>query len=187
MTATFQVNDAATVLHGPRSCTYITADALTRSFLLGDGRNISDKEKQVPGLLPTDMKEEDIIFGGLEKLENRIEEALLAGWQTVFVVSTCPGGIIGDNIREAASRAKVRFPGARVIPIPVEGVITGDFSAGMLEGSKRVADLIDPSVRPEKGLVNIIGERNFSPQEEKNFCIVEKLLQRLGYRVNCRF
>ncbi|WP_268989058.1 nitrogenase component 1 [Methanosarcina barkeri] len=187
VTATFQVNDAATVLHGPRSCTYITADALTRSFLLGDGRNISDKEKQVPGLLPTDMKEEDIIFGGLEKLENRIEEALLAGWQTVFVVSTCPGGIIGDNIREAASRAKVRFPGARVIPIPVEGVITGDFSAGMLEGSKRVADLIDPSVRPEKGLVNIIGERNFSPQEEKNFCIVEKLLQRLGYRVNCRF
>lgn len=188
LTATFQVNDAATVLHGPRSCTYITADALTCSFLWGSGRNVlTGKEKQVPYILPTDMKEEDVIFGGLEKLERKIEEALSAGWQTVFVVSTCPAGIIGDDIREAVSRAEVHFPGARVIPIPVEGVLTGDFSAGLLEGCKRVADLIDPSVRLEKGLVNVIGERNLSLREEENFCTIERLLERLGHRVNCRF
>lgn len=187
-TATFQVNDAATVLHGPRSCTHITADALVCSFLRGGGINVSTGEvKQVPGLLPTDMKEEEVIFGGLEKLESKIEEAISAGWQTVFVVNTCPGGIIGDDIREAASRAEVRFPGARIIPLPVEGVLTGDFSTGLLEGYKRVADLIDPSVKPEKGLVNVIGERSFSLREEEHFRTVEKLLKRLGYRVNCRF
>jgi len=187
-TATFQVNDAATVLHGPRSCTHITADALACSFLRGGGINVPAGEaKQIPGLLPTDMEEEDVIFGGLEKLERKIEEALSAGWKTVFVVNTCPGGIIGDDIREAASRAEARFPEARVILVPVEGVLTGDFSTGLLEGYKRVADLIDPSVKPEKGLVNIIGERSFSLQEEEHFRTIERLLERLGYRVNCRF
>lgn len=187
VTATFQINDAATILHGPRSCTHITANALARSFLWKDEKNAKGKEKQIPGLLPTDMKEEDIIFGGLKKLESKIEEALSAGWKTVFVVSTCPGGIIGDDIKKAASRTESCFPGTRVISIPVEGVITGDFSAGMLEGSKSIASLIDPSIKPEKGLVNVIGERNFSLQEEKNFFIVEKMLEKLGYRVNCRF
>ncbi|AKB18538.1 MULTISPECIES: nitrogenase component 1 [unclassified Methanosarcina] len=187
-TATFQVNDAATVLHGPRSCTHITADALSCSFLRGGGINAPTREeKQIPCLLSTDMEEEDVIFGGLEKLERKIEEALSAGWQTVFVVNTCPGGIIGDDIREAASRTEVRFPGARVIPVPVEGVLTGDFSAGLLEGYKRVADLIDPSGRPEKGLVNVIGERSFSLRGEEDFRTVEKLLGKLGYGVNCRF
>jgi Nitrogenase subunit NifH (ATPase) len=185
-TATFQVRDATTVLHGPRSCTHITADALACSFLRGGGINTGEVE-QVPGLLPTDMKEEEVIFGGLEKLESKIEEALLAGWQTVFVVNTCPGGIIGDDIREAASRAEAHFPGARVIPLPVEGILTGDFSTGLLEGYKRVADLIDPSVKPEKGLINIIGERSFSLREEEHFRTIEGLLKKLGYRVNCRF
>ncbi|WP_440948209.1 nitrogenase component 1 [Methanosarcina sp. T3] len=187
-TATFQVNDAATVLHGPRSCTHITADALACSFLKGGGINVpAGEEKQVPGLLPTDMGEEDVIFGGLEMLERKIEEALSAGWQTVFVVSTCPGGIIGDDIGRASARAESRFSGARVIPVPVEGVLTGDFSTGLLEGYKRVADLIDPSLKPEKGLVNIIGERSFSLREEEYFRTIAGLLKKLGYRVNCRF
>lgn len=186
VTATFQVNDAATVLHGPRSCTHITTDALACSFLRGGGINAGEV-KQIPGLLTTDMEEKDVIFGGLEKLESKIEEALSAGWKTVFVVNTCPGGIIGDDIKEAASRARVRFPGARVIPVPVEGVLTGDFSTGLLEGYKRVADLIDPSVKPEKGLVNIIGEKSFSLREEEHFHTIEGLLKRMGYRVNCRF
>nr|WP_255678537.1 nitrogenase component 1 [Methanosarcina sp. DH1] len=186
VTATFQVNDAATVLHGPRSCTHITADALACSFLRGGGINAGEV-KQIPGLLTTDMEEKDVIFGGLEKLESKIEEALSAGWKTVFVVNTCPGGIIGDDIKEAASRARIRFPGARVIPVPVEGVLTGDFSTGLLEGYKRVADLIDPSVKPEKGLVNIIGEKSFSLREEEHFHTIEGLLKRMGYRVNCRF
>ena len=137
--------------------------------------------------MPTDMKEEEAFSEGLEKLERKIEEALSAGWRTVFVVNTCPTGIIGDDIKKATSRAKVRFPGARVIPIPVEGVITGDFSTGLLEGYKKVADLIDPSVKPEKGLVNIIGERSISLRDEDHFHTVEKLLKRLGYKVNCRF
>ena len=187
-TATFQVSDAATVLHGPRSCTHITSDALAYSFLKGGGINASAGEvKQVPGLLPTDLEEEDAIFGGVKKLEERIEEAISSGWQTIFVVSTCPGGIIGDDIKRETSRAEARFPEARIIPVPVEGVLTGDFSAGLLEGHKRVADLIDPSVKPEKGLVNVIGEKCFSLHEEEHFRTVEGLLKKLGYKVNCRF
>ncbi|WP_292387378.1 nitrogenase component 1 [Methanosarcina sp. UBA5] len=188
VTATFQVNDAATVLHGPRSCTHFITDALVGSFLRGGRINIqTNDERQISSLLPTDINEEEAIFGGFEKLERKIEEALSAGWRTVFVVNTCPTGIIGDDIKKATSRAKVRFPGARVIPIPVEGVITGDFSTGLLEGYKKVADLIDPSVKPEKGLVNIIGERSISLRDEEHFHTVEKLLKRLGYKVNCRF
>jgi len=187
-TAAFHVTDAATVLHGPRSCAHITGDALACSFLKGGGINtIIDEEKQIPGLYPTDMEEKDVIFGGGKKLEEKMEEAISSGWETVFVVSTCPGGIIGDDINRAISRVKVHFPDIRIILIPVEGVLTGDFSTGLLEGCKRVADLIDPSIKPEKGLFNIIGERSFSLQGEEHFRIVAGLLQKLGYKINCRF
>jgi nitrogenase iron protein len=188
VTATFQVNDAVSILHGPRSCTYIMADALIASFLKGRELNaMADDKWQVHSLLSTDMTDEEAIFGGLEKLERKIDEALSAGRRTVFVVNTCAGGIIGDDIREAASRAEAGFPGARVIAVPGEGVFMGDFSTGLFEGYKCVADLIDPSVNPEKGLINIIGEKSLSPVEEEKFRTIEKLLKRLGYEVNCRF
>ncbi|MFY1111676.1 MAG: nitrogenase component 1 [Methanosarcinaceae archaeon] len=191
VTATFQVNGALTVLHGPRSCAHIISDALASSFLRsGSFRKTGVKGlegRALPGLLSVDMEEEDIIFGGLEKLSCRMEEALASGWKLLFVVSTCPSGIIGDDIEKAVLKMKRLYPGARILPIPVDGNLTGDFSYGFFEGCKKVAGLIDPAVRPEEGLVNIIGERNFSPRDEENFRIMEKLLEGLGLRVNCRF
>ena len=141
----------------------------------------------MPELLSVDMEEEDIIFGGLEKLSCRLEEALTSGCKLLFVVSTCPSGIIGDDIEKAALKMERLYPEARIFPIPVDGNLTGDFSYGFFEGCKKVAELIDSEVGPEEGLVNIIGERNFSPRDEENFRTMEKLLEGLGLRVNCRF
>ncbi len=191
VTATFQVNGSLTVLHGPRSCAHIISDALASSFLRSGSfkkTGVKGLEGQVlPGLLAVDMEEEDIIFGGLEKLSCRMEEALASGRKLLFVVSTCPSGIIGDDIEKAALKMQRLYPGARIVPIPVDGNLSGDFSYGFFEGCKKVAGLIDPAVGPEEGLVNIIGERNFSPRDEENFRIMEKLLEEFGLRVNCRF
>ncbi|WP_440957080.1 nitrogenase component 1 [Methanosarcina sp. Mfa9] len=191
VTATFQVNGALTVLHGPRSCAHIISDALASSFLRSGSfkkTGVKGLEGQVlPGLLAVDMEEEDIIFGGLEKLSCRMEEALASGRKLLFVVSTCPSGIIGDDIEKVVLKMGRLYPGARILPIPVDGNLTGDFSYGFFEGCKKVTELIDPAVRPEEGLVNIIGERNFSPRDEENFRIMEELLEGLGLRVNCRF
>jgi len=191
VTATFQVNGALTVLHGPRSCAHIISDALASSFLRsGSFKKTGVKELEgqaLPGLLAVDMEEEDIIFGGLEKLSCRMEEALASGWKLLFVVSTCPSGIIGDDIEKAALKMQRLYPGARIVPIPVDGNLSGDFSYGFFEGCKKVAGLIDPAIGAEEGLVNIVGERNFSPRDEENFRIMEKLLDEFGLRVNCRF
>ena len=191
VTATFQVNGALTVLHGPRSCAHIISDALASSFLRsGSFKKTGVKgleEQALPGLLSVDMEEEDIIFGGLEKLSCRMEDALASGWKLLFVVSTCPSGIIGDDIEKAVLNMKRLYPEARIFSIPVDGNLTGDFSYGFFEGCKKVAELIDPAVGQEEGLVNIIGERNFSPRDEENFRTIGKLLEGLGLRVNCRF
>lgn len=191
VTATFQVNGALTVLHGPRSCAHIISDALASSFLRsGSFRKTGVKgfeEQALPGLLSVDMEEEDIIFGGLEKLSCRMEEALASGRKLLFVVSTCPSGIIGDDIEKSVLKMKRLYPEARIFPIPVDGNLTGDFSHGFFEGCKKVAELIDPAVGQEEDLVNIIGERNFSPKDEENFQAIGKLLEGLGLRVNCRF
>ncbi len=191
VTATFQVNGALTVLHGPRSCAHIISDALASSFLRSGSfkkTGVKGFEGQaLPELLSVDMEEEDIIFGGLEKLSCRLEEALTSGCKLLFVVSTCPSGIIGDDIEKAALKMERLYPEARIFPIPVDGNLTGDFSYGFFEGCKKVAELIDSEVGPEEGLVNIIGERNFSPRDEENFWTMEKLLEGLGLRVNCRF
>lgn len=184
--ATFQMRDAATIMHGPRSCAHISSDALASSFLRR-GDSGDSNAGNLPCLLSTDMEEEDLIFGGLGKLKAKIEEALAGGRNTIFIVSSCPAGIIGDDIRQAAFEMETRNPGALIIPLPVDGVQAGDFSAGFFEGCRALAELIDQSIKAEKRLVNIIGERSFSPVDGENFRTIEELLNKLGYRVNSRF
>jgi nitrogenase molybdenum-iron protein alpha/beta subunit len=59
---------------------------------------------------------------------------------------------------------------------------------GILDAALAIGThLIDRSVQPEPGLVNIVGEKNLATNAESNFLAIRSLLEALDLRVNCRF
>ena len=75
-----------------------------------------------------------------------------------------------------------------ILTIAADGVIAGDYMEGIRLCLHTVADkLIDPSVRPEGRLVNIIGEVTVANNAPLNFRVIRDFLARMDIRVNCRF
>jgi nitrogenase iron protein len=188
VSATSQIRDALTIAHGPRSCSHITSHFLS-STLLNAGRRYGTSIPENGGnnLVSTDMDEKSFIFGGMEELSSCIDKAAANGWNTIFVVTTCPSGLIGDDINHAIENAKRKFTGIKIIPVPVDGNLAGDFAQGLVEGSRVITAMIDLSVNEEEGWVNIIGEKALSDNLNSNFEIIKEMLEKLGAHVNCRF
>nr|WP_321498693.1 nitrogenase component 1 [uncultured Methanolobus sp.] len=188
VTVTSRITDALTIVHGPRSCAHIASHFLNNSLI-----NASSRYGTIPSgndgktLVSTDMDEKSFIFGGIDNLSICLEEACVKNWHTIFVVTTCPSGLIGDDITQAISRVKQKYPETDIIPIEVDGNLAGDFSQGLVEGYKVISDIIDPSIQEENFLVNIVGEKTLSNNLNSNFMIIKELLESIEVKVNCRF
>ncbi|SFM27003.1 nitrogenase component 1 [Methanolobus profundi] len=187
-TVTSRIADALTIVHGPRSCTHIASHFLTSSLI-----NASSRYGTLPSgmegkaLVSTDMDDRSFIFGGTEDLIKCLQEACIKGWHTIFILTTCPSGLIGDDIAYSASTVKKMFPGTDIDPIQVDGNLAGDFSQGIIEGYRALSNMIDPAIKTEQYLVNIIGEKTLSDNLHSNFAIIEELLRNIGIDINCRF
>ena len=184
-----QMEGALTVAHAPRSCTHIVSHFLTSSMLrkqIGKSEGIG-KNPALPLFLSTDMDEDSAIFGGRERLEQALVSAAEQGWNVIFVVTSCTPGIIGDDTDLAARTVMSRFPKLKVFCLPTGGNLSGDFFAGSMVACRIAADIIDPAISPEEGWVNIVGEISIVSNSERNFHVIETILQRLGLWVNCRF
>jgi len=184
-----QMEGALTVAHAPRSCTHIVSHFLTSSMLrkqIGKSEGIG-KNPALPLFLSTDMDEDSAIFGGRERLEQALVSAAEQGWNVIFVVTSCTPGIIGDDTDLAARTVMSRFPKLKIFCLPTGGNLSGDFFAGSMVACRIAADIIDPAISPEEGWVNIVGEISIVSNSERNFHVIETILQRLGLWVNCRF
>ncbi len=136
----------------------------------------------------TDMDDHISIFGGARSLEKLLLQKAEEGNPTMFVITTCASGIIGDDVASVARRVEEEHEGTVVKVIEADGNITGEWDQGYLDAVKRVTELVDTNVRPEKDMVNLIGERDFFIyNRERNFQIAREFLARMGLRINCRF
>ncbi len=180
-----QLNDVLTIAHGPRSCAHIVSNFLQKTAInaaVRYGSHITPRSV----LLPTDMGDNSFIFGGNEDLRKNINTAADHGWKNIIIITTCPSGLIGDNIKQVIEDSKKQYPGLNILYLPVDGNLAGDFSQGMIEGYRKVLELVDRDVLPEDGLVNIIGEKNLSDNITSNFQTIKKLLDVLDLKINCR-
>ena len=173
-----QMEGALTIAHAPRSCTHIVSHFLASSALR---KQISKsdgivKTTDVPLFISTDMDEDSAIFGGRERLEQALVSAAERGWNVIFVVTSCTPGIIGDDTDLAAHAVMSRFPNLKVFCLPTGGNLSGDFYAGGLEAWRIAAEVIDPTIMPEEGWVNIIGEIGIVSNSERNFSVIETSL-----------
>ncbi len=209
------VSDAMVLMHAPKSCAYIswqTVSSTGRRALYERGALLPSS--LLPAMEATDMDESDMVFGGTDKLIDRVREITgqsgsrqsdpdPAGKQdpveckdragdptgrkpkALIVVSACPAGIIGDDVDRVKELSTVECP---VITVKADGNLSGDYLQGMLMAYTGIAEqIIDPAVKPEPDTVNIVFEKVVIKNAESNFRTIKGFLDEMGIRVNCRF
>ncbi len=169
--------DVIVLTHGPIGCGYY-------SWLTRRNKAVADEGGQnfVPYCFSTDLQESDIVFGGEKKLDKAIEEAVeLFHPEAIFICSTCPVGLIGDDLPAAAKRNSEKY-GIDVISFPCEGYKGVSQSGGHhIANNIIVKEIIgkDMSYKPTKPSVNILGEYNIGGDAWE----MKRILTLCGYEV----
>jgi len=169
-------------MYSPQGCSYL-------SFYSHLAQNSLPASESVylPNVLCTNMRETDVIFGGTKSLEETLQSMRKRfPMQSIFLITSCPAGLIGDDIDSVISKLTTEHQ--KIINIPSDGVIGGDFYAGMFNAYRSVAEnFIDNSISPENDSINLIGEQNLSTTANLNFQTIRQILSALGIKINCRF
>ncbi|MBR6497507.1 MAG: oxalate:formate antiporter [Methanomicrobium sp.] len=192
LTVTSFVTDAATIVHGPAGCAHQSASMIQSSMLYNECYDI-------PEIFTSAMSEEEIIFGGEERLRDTIRETVAGGrYKAVFVIGTCISDTIGDDTGIVCDNASAEY-NIPVIPIDASGFLGGSFEKGFISAIKGVSELIPPipprmteatgihaEPEPKPKTVNIIAEKNLEYEVDSNFAEVKRLLSLLGADINIR-
>ncbi|MCL2642649.1 MAG: hypothetical protein FWD52_03950 [Candidatus Bathyarchaeota archaeon] len=175
-----QIQDATALMDSPQGCAYINycthQNALPNSCM-----------SYPPNLLCTNMQETDVIFGGTKN----IEETLIYmkkrfPTQPIFLITSCPAGLIGDDINSLI--LKLNTKNQRLLHLPSDGVMGGAFYTGMLAACQLIArEFIDKTIKPTNDAVNLIGEQNLATTANSNFQTINQILTALNITINCRY
>jgi nitrogenase molybdenum-iron protein alpha chain len=153
------IHDILHITHGPVGCSYYSW--LTR-------RNLARPKPDQPVnflqyCMTTDMQEEDIVFGGEKKLAAAIREAYaMFKPKAISVYSTCPVGLIGDDVHSVCKKAKEEL-GINIFGFSCEGYKGVSQSAGHHIANngvfKHMVGLLNEPDK-EKFRINVLGEYN---------------------------
>lgn len=170
------VTDAVHLIHGPIGCASYTWDI--RGAL-------SSGSELYRFSFSTDLKEEDVIFGGEKKLARTVDELVLKyNPRLVFVYSTCIVGVIGDDL-DAVCKAAARKHGIEVIPVQSSG-FAGNKAAGYRAACDALLRLIGPKNRKEtrkSKCINYLGDFNLAGE----VWIIGNYLKQMGIDLNVAF
>jgi len=98
--------DIVNITHGPVGCSFYSW--LTRRNQTKPETDTD--ENYMTYCFTTDMQEEDIVFGGEKKLKACIQEAYdLFKPKAISIFSTCPVGLIGDDVHAVAREMKEKL------------------------------------------------------------------------------
>ena len=118
--------DILSIVHGPIGCSFyawLTRRNQTRPAT-------PDDQNFITYCLTTDMQEENIVFGGEKKLKAAVKEAFdLFHPKAIAIFSTCPVGLIGDDVHAVAREMKAEL-GINVFGFSCEGYRGVSQSAG---------------------------------------------------------
>ncbi|MDK2973672.1 MAG: nitrogenase molybdenum-iron protein alpha chain [Methanofollis sp.] len=175
------IKDMISITHGPIGCAY---------YSWGTRRNKARADDRTPPeqiystmCFSTDMQESDIVFGGEKKLAKMIDEVVeIFHPRAINVCSTCPIGLIGDDLGAVAKAAEEKH-GIPVIPYNCEGYKGVSQSAGHHIANNQIMEHIIGTGTEEldgKYIVNLLGEYNIGGDG----WVIEQLLEEIGYKVN---
>jgi len=150
--------DIVNLVHGPIGCSFYAW--LTRR---NQTRPAENEDNYITYAFSTDMQDQNIVFGGEAKLKLAIREAYdLFHPKAISIFSTCPVGLIGDDVHAVAREMKAEL-GINVFGFSCEGYRGVSQSAGHHIANngifKHVVGNIDRE-RTGKFQVNLLGEYN---------------------------
>ncbi len=167
--------DIVNLVHGPIGCAYYAW--LTRRNQTDPG---PDGENYMNYTFSTDMQDSNIVFGGEKKLEEAIQEAYdIFKPHAIAVFSTCPVGLIGDDVHAVSRKMKEKL-GINVFGFSCEGYKGVSQSAGHHIANngifKHVVGLDDTVEDKNKFRVNLLGEYNIGGDA----FVIEKYFEEMG-------
>ena len=180
------ITDAVVVAHAPSTCANLSYAAFTstgRRHLFERGALLP--VSLTPNLVCTNMDEPQIVFGGTDALVDCVQRVKQQGARAIVVVSSCPAGIIGDDMD---SVTKLADENCTILPIKADGNMSGDFLRGQLAAHLAVArTFFNRTVALRPRTVNIFAEKMVVTNTQSNFNTVRSWLERMDVSVNCRF
>lgn len=165
------ITDAAHIVHGPIGCASYTWD------IRG---SLSSGSELYRNSFSTDLREEDIIFGGENKLAGAIDEIVYTiRPKVIFVYATCVVGVIGDDVDAICKKAEKKH-NIRVIPVKSSG-FAGNKKDGYRAACNAILSLMgekEDNYVEEKSL-NFLGDFNLAAEA----WIIKSYLQEIGIKV----
>ena len=174
--------DIINITHGPIGCGFYSW--LTRR---NQTKPPTDSDENfIPYCFSTDMQEEDIVFGGVKRLRQAIQEAFdIFHPKAIAVFSTCPVGLIGDDVHAVAREMKEKL-GINVFAFSCEGYRGVSQSAGHhIANNGLFKHVIGLDDTPPAGKFNVtmLGEYNIGGDA----FVLEELFERCGINLMATF
>lgn len=174
--------DILSITHGPIGCAFYSW--LTRR---NQTRPPEDNDPNfINYCLSTDMQEEQIVFGGEKKLKQAVREAYqLFRPKAIAIFSTCPVGLIGDDVH-AVSREMKEELGINVFGFSCEGYRGVSQSAGHhIANNALFKNVIGVNEKQheEKFKLNLLGEYNIGGDG----FVIEDLIRKCGIKLVSTF
>lgn len=176
------IGDVVHIVHGPVGCSYYSWLIRRNQFRArANGRNF------VNYCFTTDLTEHDIVFGGMTKLRQAIQEAYdIFQPPAITVHATCPVGLIGDDI-QGVSREMSEKLGISVVAFNCEGYKGVSQSAGHHIANngimKNWVGTDEGAEEVEGYTVNLMGEYNIGGDTWE----IERVLEKCGIEVISKF
>ncbi len=170
------LRDAVVLTHGPIGCGFYTWGTRRNK-----GRTREDELNLLQYSFSTDLQEGDIVFGGEKKLRQAVKEAVeIFKPKTLFICSTCPVGLIGDDIHAVATQSEKEY-GIKVVAFSCEGYKGVSQSGGHhIANNGLIKHIIGTGEKAVgKYSLNILGEYNIGGDGWE----LERLLKQIGYEI----
>ena len=175
--------DIVHIVHGPIGCSYyawLTRRNQTRP------ENATDPN-YMNYAFSTDMQEQDIIYGGEKKLKAAIEEAIaIFHPKALDIFSTCPVGLIGDDVHAVAREMEAKYPDVNIFGFSCEGYKGVSQSAGHhIANNKVFTDVVGLGDyrKPGKFRMNLLGEYNIGGDAFE----LERIFDKCGLTLQATF
>ena len=183
---TSSITDLVTILHSPRSCAQFSFQMLSNSVRRSYATSTTPLSAFAdPMVQCTDMSESMMIFGGTDMLEKKIRDTLAEGNRNIAVVSSCPSGIIGDDVGQVIDRLKGEFPDSLIIDLREDGNLKGDFMQGVIDASLGLVRATAVKGLKKTDSMNLVGYKTLATNSTTNVNMVRSILEKMNISLNC--